>query len=298
MTTGGTELACNNCRSLDQEVIFPAGLAQVSRIVRCRGCGLMFASPRSSVDIDEIVQWDAEYVYKVTKEQDSDRVEKQVLQRRDYRDTLAFLAQRHPGRGQLVEVGSSLGYLLKYFEADGWDVTGVEPNAGHALFAQRELGIRTLSTSLGESGLGSACADAVLMMHVIEHVPDPVAMLEEIRGLLKPGGTFVMETPRYDSLSFKLLRHRERSVSCDGHIYFFTIPSLSRMAARCGFRILRTDCVGRSMTLSRLLYNVGVMSKAKSVTRTLGRASRRLRFNKVPLHLNARDMVRIYLTPA
>jgi 2-polyprenyl-3-methyl-5-hydroxy-6-metoxy-1,4-benzoquinol methylase len=257
----------------------------------------MFSSPRSSVDIDEIVQWDAEYVYKVTRDQDSDRVEKQILQRRDYRDTLAFLAERHPGRGKLVEVGSSLGYLLQYFGADGWDVTGVEPNAGHALFAQRELGIKTLSTSLAEAGLGSGYADAVLMMHVIEHVPDPAAMLGEIRDLLKPGGTFVMETPRYDSLTFKLLQHRERSVSCDGHIYFFTIPTLSKLATKCGFKILRTDCVGRSMTLSRLLYNVGVMSKSKAVTRSLGRASTSLRLNKVPLHLNARDMVRIYLTP-
>ena len=45
----------------------------------------------------------------------------------------------------------------------------------------------------------------VVFIHVIEHVPDPLETLRSIYRVLKPGGHLVIETPRYDSLMFKLL---------------------------------------------------------------------------------------------
>lgn len=293
-----TPIPCNLCGSSRQSVVFPAGRAQINQVVRCDDCTLMFASPRVRADIEEIVGWDAEEVYRLTRLRDIDRIEKQSLQRRDYADTKAVLAERHPSRGLLVEVGSSLGYLLDHFRKDGWNVLGVEPNKGWAIYAERELDIRTLPSTLAEASLPEHSVDAVLMMHVIEHVPDPCSVFADVLRVLKPGGTFVLETPRYDSLAFKLLGHRERSVSCEGHIYFFTTSTLTGMAKKCGFEVLRVDYVGRSMTLSRLMYNFGVMSKSKAIARALHRLSNALSLNRLSLHINARDMVRIYLTPA
>jgi SAM-dependent methyltransferase len=292
------DIACNLCGSGQYTVVFPEKRAQVHRIVRCTHCGLMFASPRQTSDIDEIESWIPEEVYQITKRQESDRIEKQTLQRRDYQTTRAYLAARHPGRGLLVEVGSSLGYLLDFFRQDKWTVLGVEPNGGFALYAERELAVKTLPTTLGGASLAPGSVDVVLMMHVIEHVPDPMVVMREVRDVMKPGGTFVLETPSYDSLAFSLLRHRERSVSCDGHIYFFTRATLEQLAVKAGFRVLRADYVGRSMTLARLLYNVGVMSKSRTIASGLRRLSQALRLNRVPLYLNARDMVRMYLEPA
>lgn len=136
-----TSVACNLCGADDYTVLFQAGVAQPSQIVRCNHCSFMYAYPLAhGADIDSIPSWDPDLVYRQVKEQESHRVEKQTLQRRDYDVTRRFLAERHPQRGKLVEVGSSLGYLLDYFRRDGWDVSGVEPNRGFALYAQREFG--------------------------------------------------------------------------------------------------------------------------------------------------------------
>jgi len=94
---------------------------------------------------------------------------------------------------------------------------------------------------------------------------------------------------------FKLLGKRERSLSCDGHIYFFTSTTLAEMARRNGFEVMRTTYVGRSLTLQRLLYNIGVISKSQRVRDSLERLSVRFRLNRVSLYLNMRDMERIYL---
>jgi 2-polyprenyl-3-methyl-5-hydroxy-6-metoxy-1,4-benzoquinol methylase len=132
-------------------------------------------------------------------------------------------------------------------------------------------------------------------MHVIEHVPDPISVFRQVHRILKPGGCFVIETPRYDTLMFRLLGRRERSLSCDGHIFFFTTDTLARMATASGFNVARADYVGRSLTIERLLYNFGVMSKSNEIERILHKISTALRLNRFTITLNVHDMQRVYL---
>jgi hypothetical protein len=67
------------------------------------------------------------------------------------------------------------------------------------------------------------------------------------------------------------------------------------MANKAEFKTLRTDYVGRSLTLDRLFYNLGVLSKQASIKRTLEKIARGLRFNTVSLYINTKDMERLYL---
>jgi SAM-dependent methyltransferase len=291
-----TPVACNLCGADDFTVQFPAGRAQRNQIVSCNRCGLMYANPRSvEPDHVQIEAYDPDFVEKVTGIRDDPRFSKEALQVRDYADTRRFLANRYPGRGELLEVGSGLGYLMASFKNDGWRVLGVEPNVGLTRHAEKVLGLRVVPAILPRAGIADATMDVVLMMHVIEHVPDPLDTLNEIMRVLRPGGMLVMETPCYDTLMYKLLGRRERSLSCEGHIYFFTSPTLKALSEKAGFRLIRADRVGRSLTLSRLLYNLGVVSKSARVQRALEGMSRALGLDRLSMTLNLRDMQRLYL---
>ena len=293
------EVLCNLCGSGDYKVLFPAGVAQVNRIVVCKACTLMYANPRSQdVDVVAIEKYDADSVFEHVTKTNPQRLEKEALQTRDYADTRRMLAQRFPQRGELLEIGSGFGYLLNYFRADGWKVRGVEPNVGLCRYARGEFGLDVTATSLDKAAFPDHSFDAVLMMHVIEHVPDPMAVFREVFRILRPGGMFVLETPRYDSLMFRMLGRRERSLSCNGHIYFFTSATLAAMAKLAGFGIEKASYVGRSLTLDRLLYNVGVISKSKALQASLSKMARKLSLNRISMRLNARDMERVYLRKA
>jgi len=289
-------LACNLCGSTTYSVLFEAGVAQVNRIVKCSGCGLLYANPRHRPpDVELISDYDADWVQAHITTTNSWRLEKETLQLRDYRSTKKILAEKYPNRGSLVEIGCGMGFLSNFFREDGWTTTGIEPNVGLGAYARRQFRLTTVDGTLEEAKFQPESVDVALMMHVIEHVPNPMSTFAEVYRILKPGGCFVLETPRYDTLMFRLLGRRERSLSCDGHIYFFTTDTLAKMAAKAGFKITRTSYVGRSLTIDRLLYNVGVMSKSQLVQRLLASVSKRWRLNRAAITLNVRDMQRLYL---
>ena len=64
------------------------------------------------------------------------------------------------------------------FKQDGWNVVGLEPNVGMCRYAESEFGIQIIPTILEKAELEDRSADAVLMMHVIEHVSDPYSTLK------------------------------------------------------------------------------------------------------------------------
>ena len=49
METQRRTIDCNLCGCDDASVVFEAGQAQASRVVKCNQCGLMYASPRDKL---------------------------------------------------------------------------------------------------------------------------------------------------------------------------------------------------------------------------------------------------------
>jgi SAM-dependent methyltransferase len=212
----------------------------------------------------------------------------------DYAKIETVLKGLVPERGFLVEIGSYSGLLLDFFRQRGWKVLGVEPDSRAAMYARTNYAIDVCEGTIDAVDLPSGHVDAVVMLHVIEHVDDPASVVTKVHRLLGVNGVFVVETPRYDSLSFRLLGRRERSIACDGHIYFYTIDTLGKLLCNAGFEVIRIDKVGRTMSIARLLWNIGVISKSERVLNFFQVFSKKFNLDRRHIYLNAYDMVRIY----
>ena len=283
---------CNNCGAREREVVFAPGVAQKHQIVRCVNCGLMYAYPRATANV-------ANYVAAGQTGEPMSLQTPEVIRSfdklPDYEPIGLELRKRLPRGKTLLEVGCHAGVLLDRFRSQGWSVSGVEPDAKAADFARSHYGLDVKASTLEDAGYDPAMFDAVVMLHVIEHLDDPAGTVAAIARVLRPHGFLVVETPVYDTLMYRLLGRRERSLSCDGHIVFYTGGTLAALLERCGFEIVEQRRVGRTVSFGRLLWNIGVMSKSSAVQHLIERVSNALGLiHRGRLYLNTRDMLRIF----
>lgn len=136
--------------------------------------------------------------------------------------------------GRVLEVGCGAGAQLATLRDSGWTALGVEFDAAAAA-AARSRGLEILEGELRALGLPAASFDAIVMAHVIEHVPDPVGLFAECRRLLKPEGLLVAITPNVDSLGHRLFAGNWRGLEPPRHLAVFTAPALALCARRAGF---------------------------------------------------------------
>lgn len=291
-------VTCNYCNADNYSELYPAGKAQVHRIVRCNECGLMYANPQTdnvgAVEQSHLTSKDGngqvniESALKDFTPEKHQYLRKQYLQVKDYGKILDFVDKED--KGVFMEIGSYAGIFLNEAKKRGWDVLGIEPLEIPALYSEK-LGVKVIREYFEKAEIAEESLDVIVATHVIEHVSDPSYFIQKAYTLLKTGGKLIMETPTYDSLSYKVLQHRERSIRCNGHLYFFTKKSLAMLAEKNGFRVMKHESVGRTLTMDRLFYNFGVITGKKEFFAGI---SNRMGLDKFVMRVNTHDMQRVY----
>lgn len=137
--------------------------------------------------------------------------------------------------GNLLEIGCGDGTRLLKLAALGWSVEGQEVDPVSANIASR-TGIRIHLGSIEELGLPDSSYDAIVMNHVIEHVHEPVRLLNECRRLLKKDGILVSVTPNTNSWGHKIFKSNWRGLEPPRHIMLHCPSSLHHIAHNAGFR--------------------------------------------------------------
>jgi len=99
------------------------------------------------------------------------------------------IIRRHFDGRELIEVGCGKGYFLDHLLAQGYAVTGIDP-------AYEGDNPKVLKARF-ERGLGLS-ADAVILRHVLEHMPDPLSFLASIADANGGKGSIYIEVPCLD----------------------------------------------------------------------------------------------------
>jgi SAM-dependent methyltransferase len=104
--------------------------------------------------------------------------------------------------GRIFEVGAGRGTYSTYFAEHG-HLTALEPSEAHSV-ALRERLKDYPSASVITAQLNGAAApgsyDTVVLLNVLEHIPDDHQALGDIYESLAPGGKMVLWVPAFESL--------------------------------------------------------------------------------------------------
>lgn len=127
--------------------------------------------------------------------------------------------------GNLLDVGSSTGALLAVSRSEfGANVAGIEPNEEYRRFS-RENGMPVFASFDALKAADHSAFDVVTASHVLEHVADLHTFLDELAGLVRPGGFICLEVPHAgEGACFELL-----------HLWGFNESSLPALLQRHGF---------------------------------------------------------------
>jgi 2-polyprenyl-6-hydroxyphenyl methylase/3-demethylubiquinone-9 3-methyltransferase len=113
----------------------------------------------------------------------------------------AFVAERVALRGaRVADVGCGGGLLSEALARAGAHVTGID--LGRAVIDVARLHLHEsglavdyrVQSSAELAAAEPATFDAVCCMELIEHVPDPAALVRDLAALLKPGGKLFLST--------------------------------------------------------------------------------------------------------
>ena len=124
---------------------------------------------------------------------------------------LGYVADRVPLRGaRVLDVGCGGGLLSEAMARAGADVTAIDLAPELLKIARLhglESGIRVdyrLTSIESLLATGEAPYDAITCMEMLEHVPDPSAIIATCASLLKPGGRLLVSTLNRTVASFAL----------------------------------------------------------------------------------------------
>lgn len=161
---------------------------------------------------------------------------------------LALLLQLFPGRaaslrahvmylpyvpdGKVLDVGCGNGQTLRNLSAKGWEGFGIETDEEAAGQARRN-GANVDCVNISELAEGEF--DAIVLNHVIEHIPEPRSCAQEILARLKPGGRLVIVTPNRSSLLLKLFAGAWRGLEAPRHLFIYSRSALINLLSDEGF---------------------------------------------------------------
>ncbi|HEX9805860.1 MAG TPA: class I SAM-dependent methyltransferase [Alteraurantiacibacter sp.] len=203
---------------------------------RCAACGLLFA-PRF-FDDDQL----AELYSDLAPNMDIVPSASIEATQRSYFEAAAKAAALEGG---YLEIGPDVGHVAAHAARTGcFDAFWLfEPNLTvhpHLAAATAPFPTHILSDMTDLSPVPDGSVGVAAMIHVLDHLLDPVSMLRQIHGKLRPGGTLMIVTHNEGSLLRKVMGRRWPPF-CLQHPQLFSPASITAMLRRSGFASATVD---------------------------------------------------------
>jgi len=150
---------------------------------------------------------------------------------------------------RVLEIGCATGQLSRRLAENECDIIGVEVNKESADIAMRYCKEVLVCDIESMESLEHNDFDFILLLDVLEHLREPVAILVRLKEYLKRGGFIIVSLPnvanwrvRWD-LIFGRFDYCECGILDKTHLRFFTEASARKIIEDAGYEIVNFDIV-------------------------------------------------------
>jgi 2-polyprenyl-3-methyl-5-hydroxy-6-metoxy-1,4-benzoquinol methylase len=235
-----TKPTCRLCGGTNHDIVSGRLRHDVERnVLRCKACELVFLQDADADDTGSYYRGNYRAKHGPVIGRAVSPAEHYALVAPFQQGRLQTLACHLRPDMRLLEVGASSGSFLDAVEPHVSEAWGLELNAEDVDYMRQRGRTRIVDRPLADAGFDDGFFDVVMMFEVLEHIPEPDAMLREIRRILAPGGLVVAEVPNHDDALLKWYRNEayRQFYYRVPHLYYFNATTLTRLAEQCGFQV-------------------------------------------------------------
>jgi SAM-dependent methyltransferase len=202
-------------------------------LVACRQCDLLYANPAPDQKSLEAAYQDAAF----------DAADESRYAGLTYASYLPRIAAEFSDRNGALDIGTGDGAFLEQLLRHGFsNVIGVEPSAAPIAAAKPEIRALIRHTPFRSADFRPDSLRLISCFQTIEHVYDPLALCEDARRLLRPGGALFIVCHNRRALSTRLMRTKSPIFDIE-HLQLFSPKSVRALLLRAGFSRVQVHTV-------------------------------------------------------
>lgn len=231
---------CPLCNSTDSKLEFVK--YDKIEIRGCKECGLRFNNfiPKNTNDLysDESYLGIAKSSYDANRDYRKMRFGKERIEILN-----TFLKKKKDPK--LLDLGCGTGWFLELAREEGFSIYGQELGMALSQYASEVLNIK-IYRDLNEIEEKNYF-DVITMFDLIEHVPDPLEMINKAIQLIKKGGLILIFTPNFDSYAVSKMKEDSNMVTPADHLMYFNRSSIEYLAEKLDVELLFFQTKGIDM---------------------------------------------------
>jgi SAM-dependent methyltransferase len=249
------------------------------RMVRCRQCGLVRSDPAADQASLSALYGRSTFDY--------------AAEVPNLRKTYGRYLAKAKGysRGQsFLEIGCGNGFMLEEAVAQGYEhVRGVEPSRKSIAAAAPSVRDWIVADIMRPGMFEPGEFDTGCLFQVFDHVPDPGALLDQVRSALVPGGVLLCFHHNVQSMSARMLGENSPIVDVE-HCYLYSPSTMSLLLKRNGFDVLESAASSNTLSFRHLLH---LFPASATLKRGLMTAVDRTGIGRIPLRLRLGNLYAI-----
>ena len=222
---------CTVCESTNTEVSF---LKNEYRILNCKDCDHLFTDLTLSNENVDLIYSD-DYFFGGGDGYDDYTMQKEMLIGRG--EYYAGKIRDYLIPGDVLDIGSAAGFILKGFENKGWKGTGIEPNASMVKYGRTIVGVN-IKRGTFEGVTLSKKFDLIIIIQVLDQIDNLRSSITKMSNYLKPGGHVLIETWNKDSITAKMFGKHWHEFSPPSTLNYFSKTSLNDIMCHHNFSLV------------------------------------------------------------
>lgn len=139
--------------------------------------------------------------------------------------------------GKLLDYGCGTGAFAATMQQAGWQVLGLEPDAG----ARAQASLAGVDNGAPEMlfELDAASFDVITLWHVLEHVHRLHDVVQALVRALKPDGLLLIAVPNYSALDAAHYGEHWAAWDVPRHLYHFSPDAMQRLLSKHGLSMVQ-----------------------------------------------------------